>query len=152
MQTVATVVEAEKVGEVYVPILNYEIDDINYMVEGEPSEIEPELSSEVIINYNPENPKEFTIGKHNESSMFILIGILVFLCGIYIFFSTVKYLDFDADNSSNDGFYSPKKEKTAPPKKQNDKKIKENSKKEPDITEEESIDAKEYEEIEVLTF
>lgn len=139
LQTVATVVENEKKGEVYIPILNYKVNDINYEVKGEPSEIEPEISSEVIISYNLNNPENIIIGKFDDSLMFILIGMLVFACGIYIFFSSIKYLNFDADDSV---YLEEKKDETKLKEKSSNKKSKTTKKKKT---------KDKYEEIEILT-
>jgi len=93
IQTRAVVINNIQDGEMYTPILQYEVDGITYEEEGIPDELDSILGSEVIINYDPDNPAEFTIGNSNNPMIFYIIGALFILIGICLLFRAMKNIN-----------------------------------------------------------
>lgn len=101
VQTRAVVINNIQDGEMFIPILQYEVDGITYEKEGISSETDSILGSEVIINYNPDNPAEFTIGNSNNPMIFYIIGALFVLIGICLLFRAMKNINSISINSSS---------------------------------------------------
>jgi len=92
IQTRAVVINNVQEGELYTPILQYQVDGVTYEEEGIPEEEESILGSEVMINYNPENPSDFNIGS-GSPMLFYIFGVLFILFGIFSLMNAMRYFN-----------------------------------------------------------